>query len=377
MTEIKKLPDGQYEFVVEVRSATAGKRKQIRRKRPTLTEARAELRRVLANDANERPTTGRNPRLREFLDDRWLPAIEADPKLKPSTRSHYRQYAKHLREGLGDVRLRDLAGDHFTILYGKLRARGRAEATVRHVHVVAHRAMKDACRWRLLGYNPVDDADAPAQARANPRAWTPEQVARFLEVASEDRWSALWRLAAATGLRRGELVALRWSDVERGEIIVRRNRVVVEHEVVEGTTKRGRERRLSLDPVTVATLQRWRVAQAEERLVIGPYWPGEDYVFTWSDGSVVHPDVVTRTFRRLVDAAELPPLPLHNLRHAWATAALGAGIPTKVASERLGHSSTRITEDIYTAAIPSMDADAAQAVASLYDAPRRDSAGNP
>ena len=148
------------------------------------------------------------------------------------------------------------------------------------------------------------------------------------------------------------------------------NRVVVEHAVAEGTVKNRRARRVVLDPDTTAALRRWRGVQAEERLVIGPYWPGEDYVFTWPDGTVVHPDVITRTFKRLRDAVGLPPLPLHNMRHASATTAIHrARIDATVVARRLGHSSTRITEDICTAVPPEADGAAAEAVAKLCDTP--------
>jgi integrase len=366
VTEIKRTADGQYRFVVDVESPD-GRRKQVARKRPTKAEARVELKRVLGEAHTQRPTTVRNPRFGEYLTQRWLPAVEADPKLKASTIASYRSMSKHLVRELGDVRVRDLAGYHFTVMYGRLRARGLSERTVRFVHVTAHRAFKDAGRWRLVAYNPVDDADAPAQTRAEPRAWTPNDVSRFLQDADGDRWSALWRLAATTGMRRGELVALRWSDLEGADLVVRRNRVVVDHVVIEGTPKNSRSRRIALDPATLTALSRWRATQAEERLVIGQYWAGEDYLFTWPDGTVVHPDVISRTFKRLVHEAELPPLSLHNLRHAWATAALQAGVDVKVVAGRLGHSSTRITHDIYTAKVPSMDDAAARAVAAMYD----------
>ena len=203
-----------------------------------------------------------------------------------------------------------------------------------------------------------------------PRAWSPEDVARFLDGSASDRWAPLWRLAATTGMRRGELVGLRWSDVGLTEVEVSNNRVVVEHAVEEGTVKNRRARRVALDADTATALRRWRAVQAEERLVIGTYWPGDDYVFTWPDGRVVHPDVITRPFKRLRDALELPPLPLHNMRHAWATTAIHrAGIDTTVVARRLGHSSTRITEDIYTAVPPEADGAAAEAVARLYDTP--------
>jgi integrase len=367
---IKRRADGKYRGVVELARGTDGKRRQAHRGGATEREVRDALKRAVAEDqATRRPATGRNPRFGDFLTGRWLPALEADPKPKPSTVSSYRSYAKHLVHGhIGGIRLRDLAGDHFTVLYGELRTRGLSETTVRHVHVTAHKALKDACRWRLIPYNPVDDADAPAQTPANPRAWNPEHVAAFLTRAEADRWFPLWRLAATTGMRRGELCALRWSDFNGPEVVVCRNRVVVEHRVVEGTPKNDRARVIALDAGTVQVLSRWRALQAEERLVIGPYWAGEDYCFTWADGTVVHPDVMTRTFKRLVRELRLPPLSLHNLRHAFATSALRAGVDLKIVSGRLGHSSTRITSDIYTAAVPSMDRAAAETVAGLYDA---------
>jgi integrase len=372
VTTIKKNGDGKFEFTVELRPVD-GKRRQAHRIRATEAEARAELKRVVADDASPRPTTNKNPRFCDFLVERWLPAIEADPRLKPLSVMSYRQASRHLVAQLGDVKLRDLAGDHFTVLYGKMRdgtLRGRpyAESTIRRVHVTAHRSLKDACKWRLLAWNPVDDAVAPAQSPARPMAWTPEQVAVFLDRARDNRWFPLFRLVATTGMRRGEVCALRWSDFDGAELVVRRSRVVVEHQVVEGTPKNDRTRRVALDPGTVEVLRRWRAQQAEERLVIGPYWPGDDYCFTWADGNVVHPDVITRTFGRVARAAGLPPLPLHKLRHAWATSALRAGVDIKVVSGRLGHSSTRVTHDIYTAAVPSMDRAAAETVAGLYDA---------
>lgn len=366
MTTIRKRPDGKFEFTVDVRSVN-GKRKQAHRIRATEAEARAELKRLLADDHTHRPTTVKNPRFDDYLVDRWLPTLEADPKLKASSLMSYRHASRHLVCALGAVKLRDLSGDQFTVLYGKLRARGLSESTVRRVHVVAHKALKDARRWRLLSYNPVEDADAPGQAVPNPKAWSPEQVTAFLLHAQHDRWFPLFRLVATTGLRRGEVCGLRWSDFEGSEVVVRRNRVVVEHEVVEGSPKNDRVRRIALDPATLEVLKRWRAIQAEERLVIGPYWEGDDYCFTWPDGSLVHPGFITRTFRRLVTEAGLPPLSLHNLRHAWATSALRAGVDVKVVSGRLGHSSTHVTHDMYTAVVPSMDAAAAETVAGLYD----------
>jgi integrase len=365
VSDIYQLPDGRWEFRLDLPGPN-GQRRQIKRRRATKREAKAERDRLLGESVTQRPTHAKNPYLRDYV-ARWLTEIDADPKRAPATKLQYRQLSKHLVRELGDVRLRDLSGDMFTALYDQLRRRGLSESSVRLVHVVAHCAMKDAGRLRLVAYNPVDDAIAPSQTPPRPRAWTPDEVARFLTEAETNRWFALWRLAVTTPLRRGELVGLRWSDLDGDELVVANNAVVLDHEIVEGAPKNKRARRVGLDPVTVAALTRWRKQQTEERLLIGKHWPEGDYIWTWQDGTRVHPNVISRTFKRIRDRAGLPTLSLHSLRHAWATAALRAKVDIKVVSNRLGHSSTRITHDVYTAAVPSMDAEAAQVVANLYD----------
>jgi integrase len=240
---------------------------------------------------------------------------------------------------------------------------------VRYVHVTARKALDAACRWRLVAWNAATEADAPAQTPADPKAWTVEEMQAFFAVAVTDRWWPLWRLAATTGMRRGELVGLRWSalDLDRGVLVVESNTVVVGSQLVDDTPKNRRARRIGLDPETVAVLKTWKRTQAAERLAMGGPWPGGDRVFLWPDGSVLHPNVVTRTFGRLVERAGVRQLRLHNLRHAWATHALDRGVDVKDVSVRLGHSSTRITHDVYVAALPERDARAASVVADLYD----------
>lgn len=363
---------GTWYYVLNLGRTPDGKRHQ-RLVRGFATERAATLAEAKARVAASEGRTTKPGRLTfgAFLTGRWLPALRADPKRKPSTIAGYATQVPHLVRGLGTVSLADLAGDMLTTFYGQLRAEGKSERTVRFVHTTAHLALKDAVRWRLVGFNAAADADAPAQSIPRPVAWTPEQVAVFLQAARDDRWWALWRLATTTGMRRGELAGLRWCnvDLEAGDVVVAENRVVVNHDVVTGTPKSGRSRRIGLDPATTDALRAWRRQQLEERLVIGALWPDHDLVFVWPDGSPVHPNVITRTFTRIAARAGLPPLRLHNLRHAWATSALLAGVRVQVVSTRLGHSSTRITDDIYTASVPSMDNAAAELVAGLYDRP--------
>ena len=132
----------------------------------------------------------------------------------------------------------------------------------------------------------------------------------------------------------------------------------------EPKTRMGK-RSLALDPATLAALREHKARQGQERAEVGPAWMDSGLVFTRPDGSPIHPDLITNWFRRLARKAGLPPIRLHDVRHSYATAALAAGIPAKVVSERLGHATIAITLDVYSHVIPGMDAQAANAVASL------------
>lgn len=367
---VSRIPGREeWRFVADV-PGLDGRRRQVRRQPfPTKRSAAAAERALLAEVASGRIVHSGRLTVAQYLEQRWLPALDGDPKLKRTTVAGYRRMARHLVRGLGHVPLTELTGDHLTALYGRLRADGKAEGTVRYVHVTASRALKDARRSRLVAFNVAGDAVAPAPNPVRPRAWTPEQVATFLEHAATDRWWPLWRLAVTTGMRRGELCGLRWADfdLERSSVVVRNNDTVVEGHIVETTPKGRRARPMGLDPVTVSVLRDWRRVQAAERLVMAGDWPEHDRVFCWPDGSPVHPAIITNTYKRLRDRAGLPALHLHNVRHAWATSALLAGVPMKVVSDRLGHSSIQITGDVYTASVPALDAEAARTVADLYD----------
>lgn len=357
---------GKWTYTVNLPRTTEGKRPQYERtgfdKRSQAVAAEAAFRATLRGG---QPVGSGRLSLGGYLTG-WLAAVDADPRLKPATKAHYRRMSVHLVRGVGHIRLDQFTGQDLTVLYGQLRAKGLSESTVRHVHVTARKALGAA--KRMLPYNPADDATTPAQPRGKPQAFTPEEVSRFLAMAAEDRWAPLWRLAAMSAKRRGELAALHWSDLDldAGVWTVSRNCVVVDHQVVEGTTKSDRVDRITLDAATVAALRAWRVRQLEERLACGAEWPG-DLVWTWQDGQRLHPDTITRAFARLRNRAGLPGLSIHHLRHSWATIALAKGVSVKTVSDRLAHSSVRVTLDLYTQATPEQDAAATAMMADVYD----------
>jgi integrase len=155
-------------------------------------------------------------------------------------------------------------------------------------------------------------------------------------------------------------------DLDAGRVSPRRPRVVVNYEVVVSEPKTAKGRRsLALDPATVAALREHRARQLEQRLAVGPRWQDSGLGFTCPDGQPVHPERFTRWFEQHTRTAGLPKIRLHDVRHSYATAALAAGVPAKVVSERLGHATIAITMDTYSHVLPGLDAEAAGTVARL------------
>jgi integrase len=225
----------------------------------------------------------------------------------------------------------------------------------------------------LLNRNVAVVAHAPrlrSIPKVEPETWTAQQLQAFLAAAAGHRlFPALWVLAT-TGMRRSELLGLKWGDIDlhKGAIKLNRGLVSVGYELHEsrGKTVNAR-RRIELDPTTIDVLSAWRQWQSAERHAIGAAAP--DWVFTDTNGEVVHPDKLTQTFDRLVHRTELPAVRLHDLRHTQATLLIDAGVPVKVVSERLGHATAAFTIETYQHVLPSMQTRAVDADARLMTPP--------
>jgi integrase len=270
--------------------------------------------------------------------------------------------------GLGGLPLQGLRPTHLNKLYGNLRAAGRAPKTIRNIHGVLSKALGDAERWGLVARNAARLADVPAVARPKLQVWSPEHTRAFLAAVANDRLFAAWLLAATTGMRRGELLGLRWEDIDldSGVVRVAQARVRAGNQVVAGEPKTARGRRaIALDPTTVAALRQHRKRQTEERLAAGPHYAVSDLTLTMPGGTPIHPNRFSLWFRRHVREAGLPAIRLHDMRHSYATAGLAAGVPPKVMSERLGHATVAFTLNTYTSALPALDKSAADIVAGL------------
>ena len=182
------------------------------------------------------------------------------------------------------------------------------------------------------------------------KTWTASELRAFLTATEGDRLHACYVLAATAGLRRSELLGLRWSDVDfdKGVIAVRRGMVVAGYEVHEGEPKSGRARTVKIPTETTDELRRHRTRQLQERMALGDAWGDTELVFTREDGSAIHPQSLSGAFGRRVKSLALPLIRFHNLRHTCASLLLQAGVPGKVVQEMLGHASIQITLDIYS-----------------------------
>jgi integrase len=276
-------------------------------------------------------------------------------------------------------------------------ARPLTAARLRRVHTTLMSALNTAVKRRLLPLNPasyveLDTGRRPKavvwteQREAHWRAtgerpkvavWLPSQTGAFLDHAETHRLYALLHVIAFRGLRRGEAVGLRWTEVDLDQATLTVCRQILQlgaHlETGEPKSESG-ERTVALDAGTVDVLRLHRVRQLEERLQWGAAWIDTGLVFTAEDGSALVPDHVSRLFARLIKEADLPPVRLHDLRHGAASQREGRGANLKVVSEMLGHSTIAITADTYTSVLPEVAREAAEAAVRLV--PRATSAGH-
>ncbi len=309
----------------------------------------------------------------EYL-EQWLVGIT--PSLREKTAFSYRDtICGYVVPRLGHLRLADLTAPSIAALYAELLASGSRRGTgglsartVAYTHRILKHALSDAVLSGLLARNPAAFVRPPRVDKAETDTWSADEVARFLKSREGDRLYALWALLATTGMRRGEALGLYWSDVDldEGKVAIRRGLVIAGAKTIESPTKtRAGARTIMLHPRTRDALRAHRIAQVAERLAAGPAWEDGEHVFTTETGHYLFPDRVTKVFSQHAQAAGLPPIRLHDLRHTVATLALTAGVHTKVVQELLGHANVGVTLDTYSHVTPGLHERAALTIGAL------------
>jgi integrase len=341
----------------------------------TRKAAEAALRELTTSVDSGRYVQRSSTTVGDYLDE-WLEVVR--PRLRPTSWNSYRIAVERIKGRVGAVALQSLAPLEIENLYKEVLSTGGAGGrplspkTVRNTHIVLRKALADAERLGLVVRNAAAAAKPPVPSKREHTTWGIEELAHFLGSIEGERLAAAFVLLATTGMRRGEALGLRWSDVDlkTGRLAIVQTVTTVNDKIVITPPKTARSRRsVSLDPETVGALRDHRRRQSEERLTAGELWIGEsDFVFTDELGWPVHPSALSRLFASYVRRAELPAVRLHDLRHTYATVALGAGVHPKIVSERLGHATTAVTLDLYSHVTPTIDAEAAVLVASrIFD----------
>lgn len=305
--------------------------------------------------------------------DLWLASLRTR-QLAQNTERNYRTAAAAALAALPRLRrikLINLSATHLDQIYGARLDAGAAPTTVRLIHSTFHSALADAVRQHLIPRNVAEFARPPRIRREEMTVLTPDQAHRLIATSldASDRLEALWAVALATGMRRGELMALRWRDIdlERGALSVQHTMQYRSASVwkLETPKTKASRRRIVLGTTAVAALRRQRARQNEERLIAGPLWHESDIIFATSSGDPLAHQTVLRALDRALKRVDLPHIRFHDLRHTAATLLLADNINPKVVSELLGHTSVSITLDRYSHVLPSMQEDAAAAMDRL------------
>jgi integrase len=364
---------GTYSYAVDSPRVN-GRRKTIRRGGfPTRTAARQALDAVvrryqLGVKVDDRETVG------ERL-PRWLE--EKRRTLKPTTWVNYRDYVeKDIIPALGALRLEALRHEHVTGFVAELEAAGRGATTIRRVVAVLSSALSDAVKQRRLTHNVCEHVTLPKVKRSEQQVWTAEEAVRFLAFVADsgDRLAEVFEVIIGTGLRRGEALAMRWPDIdiEARSLFIdpeRGNLSNVEGHLMFTAPKTvGSSAGVGLSPRVVAALHRQAERQEVERALWAEAYEDDQLVFCRENGAPLRPEYVLRRFHELSDAAGLPRVRVHDLRHLAATLMLASGVPLPLASKMLRHSQVGITADLYGHLTREASLAAADSLGAVLDA---------
>lgn len=287
----------------------------------------------------------------------WINEVHAN-QLKATTLERYKRVInRYLIPELGAIKLQDLRPSHVQGFYTNLLTRSTVTGnplspqTVTLIGAVLKKAIKYAVDVEgLISVNPVNRVPLPKGKGSIPAPWSIQELNIFLEVARSHRLFFFFRLSAFTGARRGELLALKWSDFDGSAVTISKNRITAGREVIEQNSTKGGtngQRRVPLDKETIELFNVHRVNQLKERMALGEFWQDTGYVFVQENGLPLYPHTPSDLFKKLLDKAGLRPTRLHDQRHLHATELLRLGEPLHVVANRLGHRDAMVTATIY------------------------------
>lgn len=342
-------------------------------------EAETLLTEMLKDVADDKFIMPEKITFREFLQDHWLPHIKTT--VRTNTYARYAGIVKnHLVPNLGGLQVSKIKPVALQKLYRDLlkegsrkdkRSGGLSPRSVQYVHSTAHKALGQAVIWQMISTNPTEAVELPKMEQKEMRVWDAIQVKKFLDATKGHQWHALYYVAFTTGMRKSEILGLRWADIDmnKGVLAVRQGLHYQNKEFkLEEPKSKNSKRTITLPAETVKVLDQHKTRQTERYLKNKnktPYEKYPDLVFRTRTGTPINHRNLYRHYEQVIVAAQLPPITFHEIRHSHATLLLQSGEHVKVVSERLGHASVAITMDLYSHVLPNMQQGAADKLQTL------------
>jgi integrase len=349
---ITKRGKGSYTIVIDLgRDPKTGKRQQhwesIKGNKKDAEKRLSELLSQIDNGIFIQP---KKTTIEDYLKI-WLNDY-VKSNLSPKGYERYESIVRvHITPNLGKILLTELKPEHVQKYYTDKLNSGLSPRTVRYHHVVLHKALKTAVKWELIIRNVTDAVDPPRPRKTEMTTWDEIEVSKFLEAAKKTEYYPLFHTAIFTGMRRSELLALRWRDVDLTNSQISISRSL--HQLKDGTfiftqpkTVRS-QRTIAISPSSISVLKELHEKQKLERLLQEIPLNDDDLVFSHFDGKPLRPNTVSRAWTIIASRAELKVIRFHDARHTHASLMLKQGVHPKIVQERLGHSSIAVTLDTY------------------------------
>jgi len=351
----------KWSYIIEMGRGINGKRKQKRKRGfRTKKDAQKAMTKILHELNKGTYIEPKKITMESFLSE-WLKNKQLT--IRQSTyRKYYWIVNKHLIPHIGNVLLPDLTPTHVQQLYYKLsKEKKLSNENVKSVHKLLSQSLRQGVKFDYIPRNVTEFIELPKVEKKEVNVWNLDQVRHFLNIAKTNRYHIVYQIALNTGMRQGEILGLRWRDIEfdRKTLNVRQT---LSHtgELVNATKTAASSRTIALPDQLVAELKKHKITQAEEKLKAGSLYTNNELVVATQLGTPLNPRNLVRNFYGLIKKTELNKIRFHDLRHTHASLLLIQGAHPKVVSERLGHADTRITLDTYSHLLPNMQEETAK-----------------
>ena len=367
-TRKKKKGDIRYEITVEgERDPLTGERNRVYKTvKGSYREAKALMHQMMVDmdrglTIRKLPTT-----IAEWLDT-WLELYL--PNVEETTKIGYKTKVKcYIKPAIGKILVQSLRAEHVQKMVNDMIDRGLSAKNIRDTFNNINAAMKKAVRLRMIPFNPCEGVVLPKIKRYKAKVYDTKMIKNLLDIAQGTDMYLPILLCVTAGLRRGELLALRWEniDFENNLLKVRSNMVRGEKDyIIKAPKSEAGIRDIALGEEVMAVLRKEKTQYAKDMFAYGAGFQNLGFVIRQEDGAPLRPDSMSRKWRRFLEYNELTSIRFHDLRHSNATALIQAGVNPRVVQQRLGHSDVNITLNTYTHVLPEMDVEAAAKLDSI------------